>query len=58
MTVMNEFGDEPDTTDLNDEDPTIETADEYGGEPEPGYQPPPDEAAADQNPGHTDGADA
>lgn len=54
---MGEFGDEPDTDTNPDNDPVVETADEYGQEPEPGYAPPPDDAAApDQNPGFIEGA--
>lgn len=45
---MGEFGDEPDT-DLNDQgDAVLETAAEYGEEPDPGWSPPPDDAT-DQN---------
>lgn len=55
--VMGEFGDEPDVTDVNDEAAEVESAAEYGEEPEPGFAPPPDDAIiTDQNPGFIEGA--
>lgn len=40
---MGEFGDEPNVADINDDEAVVETADEYGIEPEPANVPAPED---------------